>query len=27
VMDSLGLYINFVAIFQFLISLTGQRDE
>jgi hypothetical protein len=27
VMDSLGLYINFVAIFQFLISLTGQRDD
>ena len=27
VMDSLGLYINFVAIFQFLVSLVGQRDE
>jgi FtsH-binding integral membrane protein len=27
VMDALGLYINFVAIFQFLISLFGQRDE
>jgi FtsH-binding integral membrane protein len=27
VMDALGLYINFVAIFQFLVSLIGQRDE
>lgn len=27
VMDALGLYINFVAIFQFLTSLLGQRDE
>jgi FtsH-binding integral membrane protein len=27
VMDALGLYINFVAIFQFLVSLVGQRDE
>ena len=27
VMDALGLYINFVAIFQFLMSLVGQRDE
>jgi uncharacterized protein len=27
VMDALGLYINFVAIFQFLISLFGQKDE
>ena len=27
VMDSLGLYMNFVAIFQFLVSLIGQRDE
>jgi hypothetical protein len=27
VMDALGLYINFVAIFQFLVSLVGQREE
>jgi len=27
VMDALGLYINFVAIFQFLTSLFGQREE
>jgi FtsH-binding integral membrane protein len=27
VMDALGLYMNFVAIFQFLVSLIGQRDE
>ena len=27
VMDALGLYINFVAIFQFMTSLFGQRDE
>lgn len=27
VMDALGLYINFVMIFQFLTSLLGQRDE
>ena len=27
VMDALGLYINFVAIFQFLVSFLGQKDE
>jgi len=27
VMDAFGLYINFVAIFQFMTSLLGQREE
>ena len=27
VMDAIGLYINFVAIFQFMTSLFGQREE
>jgi FtsH-binding integral membrane protein len=27
VMNSLNLYMNFVMIFQFLVQLTGQREE
>jgi FtsH-binding integral membrane protein len=27
VMNALGLYINFVMIFQFLVQLTGQKEE